>query len=61
MRHLPGLAWIKDTRGRYFYANDAAVRAFQKTPEELYGKTDEEIFDEGTAAQFRLNDKKALF
>jgi PAS domain S-box-containing protein len=60
MRHLPGLAWIKDTSGRYFYANDAAVRAFQKSREELYGKADEEIFDEGTASQFRMNDKKAL-
>src|SRR5262249_22651099 len=25
MQHLPGLAWIKDLKGRYVYANDAAV------------------------------------
>ena len=29
MQHLPGLAWIKDSQGRYVYANDAAVRAFR--------------------------------
>ena len=29
MRHLPGLAWIKDSDGRYVYANDAAQEAFQ--------------------------------
>jgi len=60
MRHLPGLAWIKDTRGRYVFANDATVRAFQMSREELYGKTDEQILDADTAAQFGLNDKKAL-
>jgi hypothetical protein len=29
MRHLPGLAWIKDLQGRYVYANDAAEKAFR--------------------------------
>ena len=28
MQHLPGLAWIKDSQGRYVYANEAAERAF---------------------------------
>jgi PAS domain-containing protein len=60
MRHLPGLAWIKDTRGRYIYANDAAARAFQKPREEIYGKTDQEIFDEETAAQFGSMTKRRL-
>ena len=37
MQHLPGLAWIKDARGRYVYANDDAVRAFGVPRETLYG------------------------
>ena len=60
MHHLPGLAWIKDLEGRYVYANDAAVKAFGKAREELYGKTDEGVFPPGTAAQFSDNDRRAL-
>jgi PAS domain S-box-containing protein len=60
MQHLPGLAWIKDGQGRYVYANDAATRAFQRSRDELYGKTDEEIFPADVAAQFTKNDRKAL-
>lgn len=60
MRHLPGLAWIKDLQGRYLYATDLTIRAFRTTQDALYGKTDEEIFDPLTAAQFRHHDEMAL-
>src|SRR5262245_47700984 len=60
MENLPGLAWIKDADGRYVYANDAAIRTFQVTSEQLYGKTDEEVFPPETAAKFRENDRRAL-
>ncbi len=60
MQHLPGLAWIKDLRGRYVYANDAACKAFRAARAKLYGKTDEELFPPQTAALFRENDRKAL-
>jgi PAS domain S-box-containing protein len=60
MRYLPGLAWIKDSEGRYVFANDAALKAFRTTREELYGKTDDEIFPPETAARFKENDRQAL-
>jgi PAS domain S-box-containing protein len=60
MEHLPGLAWIKDTDGRYLYANDAAERAFGVRRADLYGKTDAEVFPPDTAARFRENDRQAL-
>ncbi len=60
MRHLPGLAWIKDAEGRYVYANDAAVKIFRHDREELYGRTDDELFPPETAAQFKENDRQAL-
>jgi PAS domain S-box-containing protein len=60
MRHLPGLAWIKDPHGRYVYANDAAEKAFQTLRADLYGKTDDELFPPETAAQFRENDRRVL-
>jgi PAS domain S-box-containing protein len=60
MEQLPGLAWIKDLQGRYVYANEEAVRVFRCTRDELYGKTDEEVFPPETAAEFQQNDRKAL-
>ncbi len=60
MHHLPGLAWIKDVRGRYVYANQAAEAAFRIPRAELYGKTDEEVFPPETASQFQENDRRAL-
>ena len=60
MQHLPGLAWIKDTQGRYVYANAAAEKAFNTPREKLYGKTDQDIFPPEVAALFRRNDAQAL-
>ena len=60
MQNLPGLAWIKDGEGRYIYANDAAEKAFGVKREDLYGKTDHEIFDATVADAFIRNDHKAL-
>ncbi len=60
MQHLPGLAWIKDAKGHYVFANEAAQRAFGASSDRLFGKTDEEVFPPETARQFRANDQKAL-
>jgi PAS domain S-box-containing protein len=60
MQNLPGLAWIKDAQGRYMYANAAAEKAFQTPREQLYGRTDEEVFLPEVAAQFKKNDERAL-
>jgi len=60
MEAVPGLAWIKDGDGRYVYANDAALRAFQRSRNELYGRTDREVFPSATAEAFVANDGEAL-
>ncbi|HJR81266.1 MAG TPA: PAS domain S-box protein [Anaerolineales bacterium] len=60
MQHLPGLAWIKDLQGRYVYANAAAEKAFNVTREQLYGRTDQEVFPPEVATQFQSNDEQAL-
>jgi len=60
MKHLPGLAWVKDTEGRYVFANDAALNAFCCSRDDLYGKTDADLFPVETANQFQQNDKRAL-
>jgi PAS domain S-box-containing protein len=60
MRHLPGLAWIKDLQGRYVFANDAAVQAFGIPRDALYGRSDADVFPTEVAAGFIENDKRAL-
>jgi PAS domain S-box-containing protein len=60
MQHLPGLAWIKDLQGGYVYANAAAEKAFNTPREQLYGKTDLDIFPPEVATQFKNNDELAL-
>ena len=60
MEQLPGLAWIKNGEGRYVYANGAAQKVFGSPEEQLYGRTDFEIFPEDTAARFAQNDQRAL-
>jgi PAS domain S-box-containing protein len=60
MANLTGLAWIKDVEGRYLYANDAAIKAFQRPPHEIIGLTDDEIFPPEVARAFRANDRRAL-
>ncbi|HET9963144.1 MAG TPA: PAS domain S-box protein [Nitrospiraceae bacterium] len=60
MTHLPGLAWIKDRAGRYVFVNDAAAHAFGRPREQVYGKTDDELFSPDTAHLFRTNDQKVL-
>ena len=60
MQHLPGLAWMKDVQGRYVFANDAALTAFQTRRQLLYGRTDREVFPKAAADQFADNDRRAL-
>jgi PAS domain S-box-containing protein len=60
MQHLPGLAWVKDSQGRYVYANDAALKAFRRPRNDLFGKTDAEVFPAEAAARFEENDRRAL-
>jgi PAS domain S-box-containing protein len=60
MQHLPGLAWIKDSKGRYVFANEAAFEAFGMDPKDLYGRKDHEVFREETADLFVSNDERVL-
>ena len=59
-QHLPGLAWIKDTEGRYVYINDAGAEAFGQPRENIYGRTDLDLFPAEMATQFRVNDQRAI-
>jgi two-component system cell cycle sensor histidine kinase/response regulator CckA len=59
MSHLPGVAFIKDLSGKYIYYNEACWTHFQKHPEDLIGKTDEEIWP-AEAARRRMRDTDVI-
>lgn len=60
MRHLPCPAWIKDSHGRYVYANEVVEQVQGRPRSAIYGRTDEELFSPDTAALFRSNDQAVL-
>lgn len=59
MHSLPGLAWVKDLEGRYVFASEAVQKPFGMSLDEIYGKTDNEIFPPETARTFLANDAQA--
>lgn len=56
MSHLPGVAFIKDVNGKYVYYNEASSALFHMRPEEVVGKTDDDIWPAEDAARHRAND-----
>lgn len=60
LENTPAIVYIKDTSGRYLLVNRALEDAFGLASEEIVGRTDAELFDEATAAQFRENDRTVL-
>ena len=60
MRHLPGIAFIKDLNGKYVYYNEASWTQFGKRPEEIVGKTDEDIWTTEEAARHRGYDLSVI-
>jgi two-component system cell cycle sensor histidine kinase/response regulator CckA len=60
MRHLPGVAFIKDLSGKYVYYNEACLQQFQKRPDEIVGKVDEEVWPPEDAERYRANDASVI-
>ena len=60
MKHLPALAFMKDTDGRYIYLNEACQKFYNVDPAERIGKIDTDLFSETVAKKIRENDKKVM-
>ena len=62
LTNMPAMSFSKDAAtGRYLACNAAfAAYAHKKTPEDVVGLTDHEIFDKATADHFVEDDQKAL-
>ena len=60
MRHIPGVAFIKDVRGRYLYVNELFEALFHRALSDLRGKTDDEIWPATVATQLKENDSHVI-
>ncbi len=59
MNNLPGLAWIKDEKRRYVYANKT-LRQLVLRARDWFGKTDDEIWPEEFAARYTATDQQVI-
>jgi PAS domain S-box-containing protein len=60
MSHLPGVAFMKDTLGRYIYVNEALEQLLSMSAHDLRGKTDDEIWPPEVARQVKENDRQVM-
>jgi len=60
MRHLPGVAYIKDRHGRHVFANRGLEDLLRQEDGAWFGKTNEELFPPEAAAEFSANDRAVL-
>jgi PAS domain S-box-containing protein len=56
----PDAIFVKDLEGRYVLVNQAAARFIARTPGEVIGKNDFELYPEDTARRFVQDDKTVL-
>jgi PAS domain S-box-containing protein len=56
----PDAIFVKDLEGRYVLVNDAAARFVGRSPAEIIGKRDFELYVEQTARQFVEDDRQVL-
>jgi PAS domain S-box-containing protein len=56
----PDAIFVKDLAGRYVLVNDAAARFLGRSPEEIVGKKDLELYPEETALQFIEDDRQVM-
>jgi len=56
----PDAIFVKDLDGRYILVNQAAARFIARTPEEVIGKNDFELYPEDTARRFVQDDRTVL-
>ena len=61
MEHLPGVAFIKDTQGRYIFCNKGCQVAFARNGvQEILNRTDAELWPPEIAAGYMENDRQVL-
>jgi PAS domain S-box-containing protein len=60
LNNLPHLAWLKDCDGKYLSVNDSFAVSVGKSPEEIFGKNDYDIYPQEHAQRYREEDLKII-
>ncbi|MFO0754254.1 MAG: EAL domain-containing protein [Thermodesulfovibrionales bacterium] len=60
LNSIPDRAWMKDREGRYIAVNDAYGQTAGRTPAEIAGKTDLDIWPPEIAEKFRSDDREVM-
>jgi len=60
MRHLPGIAFMRDFNGRYLFANEAWERLQRRSRQDWEGKTIAEVWPSQMAAKFYECDHRVM-
>jgi PAS domain S-box-containing protein len=60
MDHLPALAFIKDSRGRYLYINSTCKEMLKLAPEDMIGRSDCDLWPEDQSAAACFNDAQII-
>lgn len=60
LNNLPHLAWLKDCDGKYLSVNDSFALSFNKTVDEVIGKSDYDIYPQDLAQRYREEDLKII-
>ncbi|ELZ82702.1 multi-sensor signal transduction histidine kinase [Haloferax elongans ATCC BAA-1513] len=58
--HLPQCVFVKDIEGQYLLINENGAETYGGSPEDIEGKTESEVNDPETAAQFREEDRQVI-
>ncbi|MBE9048388.1 PAS domain S-box protein [Pleurocapsales cyanobacterium LEGE 10410] len=56
----PDIIFVKDLEGYYIWANQACAETFDKTIEEIIGKSDRDLFPEALAKRIEGDDRRIL-
>ncbi|MDO9047077.1 MAG: EAL domain-containing protein [Methylobacter sp.] len=60
LENVGAFIYLKDSEGRYLFANRQLLDLWETTPEEVIGFGDEKFFDEQTVARIRETDRRIL-
>ena len=60
MRHLPGMAFIKDQSGKYVFFSESAMKMLGFSAGDVIGKTDQELWPAEIAERLRKHDEEVL-
>jgi PAS domain S-box-containing protein len=58
--HIPYLAWLKDTSGRYIKVNKAFADSYNMKPEDITGLTDADLCGKEKSEEFAATDHEVI-